>query len=598
MVWSGRQARWLTLAGTALTVLGTSAPAWATPIISLDLIEAAPASDYTPDTLRFAVATPNASNPAIFHVLNIADCKAIKAAINPKVRITWSWLNKGFVVAPIYSVKVSAPGKSCDLTNLSTTQNDTTGGCEAPVALNKSFLNTTAAGEQTDLDMRLLLGDTLCTSGVDGNASLDFIVNEAVTPGATATGAGIAVPITIDLTGPGTPTLSSVSAGGNNLKVIWTYVDTSASNAARVYWSTKAFSAADLGSAPHNGCDKTSGICSSDKLTGTAYQITGLTNGVPYNVAVVAVDEHDNESTPSAIKSASPIEVQDLWQYYKAKGGAEEGGYAPCSASPDGRARSGLLGLLAIVGLLLVVRRRKSLGGLTILLLALGVALPGRSEAASPQTSSLDLRVGSYTPQIDREFANTNGATPYGKVVSDGAYEVGFTIDWRIWHKFGEFAMGVGAARWTKDGHGLTLAGDTTSDTTTLSIVPISVDAVYRFDVLAERYDFPLVPYARAGIVYALWWMENGVGNISRTTIAGKTEEAQGGTGGFQGAIGMRLLLDVFEPQAARSFDIEMGVNHSYLFAEYRKLVLTDFGNPKSIDLSDGIFAFGLAFDL
>lgn len=597
MAWSGRQAKGLILAATVLTVLGAAGPAAAIPVISLDLIEAAPAGDFTPDTTRFAKASPDATNPAIRHVLNIADCKAIKAALNPKVRVTWSWLNRGAQLAPMYAVKVSAPGKSCDTTSISSTTNDSTGGCH-PVELNKSFLNQTAQGETTDIDLRDLLGETACNAGADANASIYFVVNELGVTTATTTATGVTVPIFIDLSGPGAPTLNSLSPGGNNLKASWSYVDTSSTNAARVYWSTQPISLGDLASAPHNGCDKTSGICSSDRLTGTSFQITGLTNGVPYNVTVVAVDEDDNESSPSAIKTASPVQVQDLWQYYKANGGTEEGGYAPCSASPDGRARSGLLGLLVLVGVVLLVRRHKSLGGLTILLLALGLALPGRSEAASPLTSSLDLRIGSYTPQVDNEFSTTNHATPFGTVVKDGAWEVGATIDWIVWKRFGTLSMGMGAARWSKDGHSLTLAGDETADTTTLSIVPISVDAVYRFDVLAERYDFPLIPYARVGLVYALWWMEDGIGNLSRYTSGGKTLIARGGTGGFQGALGLRLLLDVFEPQAARSFDIEMGVNHSYLFAEYRKLSLTDFGNSKSIDLSDDIFAFGLAFDL
>ncbi len=60
----------------------------------------------------------------------------------------------------------------------------------------------------------------------------------------------------------------------------------------------------------------------------------------------------------------------------------------------------------------------------------------------------------------------------------------------------------------------------------------------------------------------------------------------------------MRLLLDVFEPKAARGFDIEMGVNHSYLFIEYQRLSLTNFGDAKALDLSDDILVFGLAFDL
>mgnify|MGYP003342203221 CR=1 FL=1 len=114
------------------------------------------------------------------------------------------------------------------------------------------------------------------------------------------------------------------------------------------------------------------------------------------------------------------------------------------------------------------------------------------------------------------------------------------------------------------------------------------------FDVLAERYEFPLVPYVKLGYAYGIWWATNGLGNLARATTNGTTTVARGGTGGFDATLGLRFLLDVLEPGAARSFDIEMGVNHSYLFGEYRHLVLTDWGSSSSIDLSDGIWNFGL----
>ena len=99
--------------------------------------------------------------------------------------------------------------------------------------------------------------------------------------------------------------------------------------------------------------------------------------------------------------------------------------------------------------------------------------------------------------------------------------------------------------------------------------------------------------------MYAVWWMLNGTENISKFKLAdGTSREALGGTGGYHAAFGIRFLLDVLEPQAAKSFDIEMGVNHSYLFAEYDRRILNDFNNVKSIDLSDGIYLFGLAFDM
>ena len=183
-------------------------------------------------------------------------------------------------------------------------------------------------------------------------------------------------------------------------------------------------------------------------------------------------------------------------------------------------------------------------------------------------------------------------------MLDDSDWEWGAAYDFRVWHEFGELSVGLSASKWKQTGKALTVAGAKSDDDTALNVVPLTLDAIYRFDVLAERYQFPLVPYAKLGYAYAIWWATNGLGNLARHTANGTTLVARGGTGGFDATIGLRLLLDVFEPGAARSFDIEMGVNHSYLFGEYRHLVLTDWGSAKSIDLSDGVWNFGLAFDL
>ena len=66
------------------------------------------------------------------------------------------------------------------------------------------------------------------------------------------------------------------------------------------------------------------------------------------------------------------------------------------------------------------------------------------TRAASPQTSSLDVRFGLYQPQVDREFDATNKSTPYKSVLDDSDWEVGGALDFRVWHDFGELAVGLG----------------------------------------------------------------------------------------------------------------------------------------------------------
>ena len=174
------------------------------------------------------------------------------------------------------------------------------------------------------------------------------------------------------------------------------------------------------------------------------------------------------------------------------------------------------------------------------------------------------------------------------------------TYDTRLWDRFGTLSAGFGFNYWSKEGKGVVKAtGEASGDSTTFQVVPLSLDLVYRFDVMAERWNIPFVPYAKLGLLYNVWWMRNGVEEIASTTTSdGTKQEALGATGGWHGTLGLRFMLDVLEPQSQRSFDIEMGVNHSYLFAEYQKMTADDFGSGKSLILSDDLFVFGLAFDL
>jgi hypothetical protein len=69
-----------------------------------------------------------------------------------------------------------------------------------------------------------------------------------------------------------------------------------------------------------------------------------------------------------------------------------------------------------------------------------------------------------------------------------------------------------------------------------------------------------------------------------------------GGKFGYGGTAGLSLLLDVLEPRLARDFEVDVGVKHSYLFAEFTYADVNDFWQP-GLDLSSQHWMFGLAFD-
>jgi hypothetical protein len=572
--------------------LGTAQDAQAI-VIRIDSIAATPDATYEPES-RLGLITSVTTDTSVKRRINIADCKAIKATSAPYIRVTWSWTDKVVTnLTPQYGLKVAPPGKSCDSASMTESNADT--GCKV-LAQDRDFSNPlTAAGEQFDIDLRTLLGDTDCTVGQELDTKIYFLVSSPTVTGVggnTVTSANLN--IRLDLAGPPAPTIGTVSAGNTNLRVTWTHSDETKVEASRVYWSTEPFESGTLDLA-----EGTSGA-----LTATSYQITGLKNDTKYYVAVAALDDAENVSEGSTVKQATPVLVQDAWEYYRASGGTETGGYAPCSAQRTGSApTAGLLGLLVAASWFLRRRRsaHKAAGTALLAIVAGTVALaPATAQAASPITNSLELRFGQYLPGIDREFEDTNKATPYKDVFgSSGAWDVGLNLDFRTLHGvLGELSFGIGASYWQKEGKALSLSGEKTADKTTLTVLPLSLDVAWRFDLLAKRWDIPLIPYLRGGLGYAVWWADNGVGNTASSTKGGKDTEAVGGTGGLHGALGLRLLLDVFEPQAARSFDIEMGVNHSYLFAEYRLWSLNDFGSKTSIDLSDEVLYFGVAFDL
>jgi hypothetical protein len=575
----------LGMGAAAMVVLAMAAPAHAL-VITIDSIAAAAGSAVTPSKRLAVVGNINAS---VKRTINVADCLAYTSASPALVDIKWTWLEGSQIAGAQYSVKVAPGGKTCSEASLSEESKDSS--CTVVVE-KQDYKGATT----TTVDLHQLVSASDCTAGTATTAKIYFTVNDnrrttTRVPGTTATVGSLVMNIDLALSRPAAPTITALSGGESNLRVTWTHADATKAKGSRVYWSTSAFS------------DTSQPSGKSDVITGTSYQITGLQNGTTYQVGVVALDDSENESLLSPIKGSAPKAVQDFWQYYKASGGAEEGGFAMCTAAPVPASRGGVAWLLALAAtgwLALRLRRRG------VLLAVLGaVALPVPAHAVSPQTMSLDLRTGLYLPQIDREFSKTGkgngtGFSPYGDVLKGSDWNLAMSCDWRLAHGvLGELGLGFSAALWDQQGQSRALTGGTTDDTTSLHVVPLGIDAVWRFDLLAERWTFPFVPYVRGGLVYALWWVENGLGNVARYTKSdGTVQKGLGATSGFHGTAGLRLLLDVFEPQAARAFDIEMGVNHSYLFAEFQRLVLVDFANPKSIDLSDDVVSFGIAFDL
>jgi len=225
----------------------------------------------------------------------------------------------------------------------------------------------------------------------------------------------------------------------------------------------------------------------------------------------------------------------------------------------------------------------------------LGVA-PAQAQE-TPQNGAFELRMGFLVPNIDSEF---DGPGPFeDNFKDDTALGIGLEGDFQFWHGFGSLGI-FGAATYGKSsGQGLLIDGTMSADSTSMLLFPLQAGLVYRFDVLAQRFNIPFVRALKGGLNYTLWFIRDGRDDVSTYDAAdGKRSRGEGGTAGLQGSIGLHLLLDIFEPHTAKVFDNEMGVNNSYLFVEYDWSWVDEFGSDKSFDLSDSGLVFGLAFEM
>ena len=242
-------------------------------------------------------------------------------------------------------------------------------------------------------------------------------------------------------------------------------------------------------------------------------------------------------------------------------------------------------------------RRQRAFGGLLalLLLLLLGASRPARAE--SPRSTTFALSFGSSVPAIDDEFHSSAGPGPYERFFGDeGIFFTRIDLGWHLSHRVGTLSFDLGAALGSISERGFVSGSSTRSvEDSSMRLLPLSLSLTYAFDLLAERLSFPFVPFGSVGLDYVFWWIYDGEGDVAQSDDP--KGKGKGGTYGFHGSFGLRLLLDVLSPDMAQSFDLDMGVNNSFLFVEYLITSISNFGDPDALNLSSGSVFFGIAFE-
>jgi hypothetical protein len=219
----------------------------------------------------------------------------------------------------------------------------------------------------------------------------------------------------------------------------------------------------------------------------------------------------------------------------------------------------------------------------------------GPNSDASPQHAAFEVRFGPYNPKVDDNLGSPVYANFFGDT---NRYMFGIEGDWQAWRAPYVGSLGVGLGWGYTQMAGTNKAqfivdGETPpriAQESTLNIMPVYGVGVLRVDTFARNFHVPLVPYAKFGLSWAFWWVNDGLGTATNDI----GEKGRDVSVGYQAAIGGMFLLDILDPAAALSADVDSGVNNSYLFFEWS---MSNYGGDQ-MNVGSNNWVTGLAFEM
>lgn len=213
----------------------------------------------------------------------------------------------------------------------------------------------------------------------------------------------------------------------------------------------------------------------------------------------------------------------------------------------------------------------------------------------SAQNFAFELRFSPYYPQVDDE-PGLQG-TPFKDAFGDKPrLYLGLELDWQTLRipYLGTIGpgLGVGTVSMSRPAVTKTDPPQPSGDEYGLTIYPFYLAAVLRADALWRSRGFPIVPYAKLGLGYAIWRATNSGGTSAAAGVSGK-----GSTWGTHTALGISFALDSIDQGATRNMDNAIGINNTYVYAEYYWLNLNGLFQDNALRVGTSTWAAGLAFE-
>lgn len=199
--------------------------------------------------------------------------------------------------------------------------------------------------------------------------------------------------------------------------------------------------------------------------------------------------------------------------------------------------------------------------------------IPPTRNFVSPEHFAFELRVGPYTPN----------APGFDSFYDDRGPLLGIEFDYFPLRVPDIVYVGLGGlvGNAAYSAGALTATGSRASEKSDFDIIPVTMLAVARVDVLPRKFSVPFIFTGKLGYTWAHW-----------STSTGGVQDAKGWSRGLHWAGQLGLDLDTFEPAAARAMDEEWGINHSFAFFELWGFV----PSASSLEIGDTSWVAGLGF--
>jgi hypothetical protein len=268
-------------------------------------------------------------------------------------------------------------------------------------------------------------------------------------------------------------------------------------------------------------------------------ELSPLTNGQTYYIAVRAYDASGLEGSMSKVIAGTPVVGRGPSHIAN-----EPGGWS-CGAA--GAAGGGFA--LAFFGFAGALGRRRRSAPLAALGLAV-VGLSGTAHATETydepkRRGHVQFRYGFFSP-ADPAITGVMGESGHDLLMLEAGP-----------HLIKQLELSVGLGWYQEVDSAVSPSGGRTDDFVMLTALPLSASGTLRLDFFKDQ---PLVPYGGAGVQVWPW----------KETFSESGAKTNGGKFGWHWNAGGQILLDAFDRGAASKLRARTGIDNTWLVVDYR----------------------------